>query len=101
MIICFNLEIRWKQDPLRVQNLMLLSAETVEIFSKDFSEQELRTGTENIYHYNRVGTRNRFLFMAFSLYFETGIESRKTTSKSITSIVGLLRRKEKITCQTI
>ena len=55
-----------------LQKPRLLSAETVEIFCKDFSEEEIGMETENTFKPNRIGTRNQFLFMAFRLYFDVG-----------------------------
>ncbi|RWS29280.1 hypothetical protein B4U80_00675 [Leptotrombidium deliense] len=66
----------------------LLSAETVEIFTKDFSEEEIRSETENTFQFNRIGTMNSFLYMAFRVYFDVGFYGRKCRSKSISSTVG-------------
>jgi len=53
-----------------------LSAETVEIFCKDFSEEEIKNETDNTFKPNRIGTMNQFLFMAFRVYFDIGYFGR-------------------------
>ena len=66
----------------------LLSAETVEIFTKDFTEDEIRSETENTFKPNRIGTLNQFLFMAFRIYFDVGFFGRNDRSRSICSTVS-------------
>lgn len=65
----------------------VLSAETVEIFTKDFSEQEIRNETENTFQFNRIGTMNAFLYMAFRIYVDVGPYGRhRSRSKSVPSV---------------
>ncbi|KAI1289768.1 hypothetical protein HDE_09260 [Halotydeus destructor] len=73
------------QDDLRPR---LLSAETVEIFTKDFSEDEIRGETENTFKFNRIGTMNQFLYMAFRVYFDVGHHGRHLRSNSISSTIS-------------
>lgn len=80
--ICLESE---SEEGLRQLRPRLLSAETVEIFSKDFTEEEIRNETENTFKPNRIGTMNQFLFMAFRIYFDCGYIGRHSRSKSISS----------------
>ncbi|RWS15785.1 hypothetical protein B4U79_02259 [Dinothrombium tinctorium] len=66
----------------------LLSAETVEIFTKEFTEEEIKAETENTFQFNRIGTMNSFLFVAFRVYFDVGFLCRKYRSKSISSTIS-------------
>lgn len=65
----------------------LLSLETVEISLKDFTEEEIREETENTFEFNRIGTTNSFLFMAFRVYFDVGYLGKHTRSRCISSAV--------------
>ena len=92
-------EVRSNGEYVSKRRIKILSGETVKLFSKDFSKEQLRTETENTYQYNRVGTRNRFFFTAFRLYFDLGVLGRRIESKSITSSVG--SRKPNMNCEII
>lgn len=48
----------------------LLSAETVEIFTKNFSAEEIEKETENCFNFNRIGTMNNFLYFSFRIYLD-------------------------------
>jgi len=48
----------------------LLSAETVEIFTKNFSTEEIERETENCVNFNRIGTMNNFLYFSFRIYLD-------------------------------
>lgn len=74
-------------EEIRSHPPRLLSAETVEIFTKDFTEDEIRSETENTFKPNRIGTMNQFLFMAFRIYFDVGYIGRHQRSRSISSSV--------------
>lgn len=65
----------------------LLSAETVEIFCKDFSEYEIKLETENTFKPNRIGTMNQFLFMAFRVYFDVGYFGNRMESRRVSSTI--------------
>lgn len=61
----------------------VLSAETVEIFTKNFTDDEIRAETENTFKFNRIGVRNSFLFIALRVYFDVGYFRKEERSKSV------------------
>lgn len=80
----------------------LLSAETVEIFCKDFSEDEITFETENTFKPNRIGTKNQFLFMAFRVYFDAGFTGRRAGRRvSQTLAIPSKFSRSKPSCQLI
>ena len=50
----------------------LLSAETVEIYTKNFSSDEIEKEIEsnNCFQFNRLGTMNNFLYFSFRIYLD-------------------------------
>lgn len=48
----------------------ILSAETVEIYTKNFSTEEIEKETENVFQFNRLGTMNNFLYFSFRIYLD-------------------------------
>lgn len=50
----------------------LLSAETVEVFSKS-DDNELEKAVGDTFQWNRVGTKNGYIFMVFRVYFDIGV----------------------------
>lgn len=89
IIFFFNfLEITNAGADGTVHRPRLLSAETVEIFTKDFTEDEIKDQTENTFQFNRIGTMNSFLYMAFRVYFDVGYYGKKLRSKSVSSTMS-------------
>ncbi|XP_015790368.1 uncharacterized protein LOC107367203 [Tetranychus urticae] len=78
-------DIRFEGANPGSQKPRLLSAETVEIFCRQFSEEDIKGETENTFQYNRIGTINCFLFMAFRVYFDVGQVGRTFRSRSVAS----------------
>lgn len=76
----------------------VLSAETVEIFTKDFSEEEIQAETENTFQFNRIGTMNAFLYMAFRIYVDVGSHGRR---RSRSASVASVPRRHDSTCDIV
>jgi len=76
----------------------LLSAETVEVFAKDFRDDNVieleKAANDDTFLANRFGNKNAYMFFSLRIFYDNAIYGRTRSNSSSTSSINAIESNE-------